>query len=111
MSNPFEAIEKRLSSIEDHLANLSLRFANFQPPEEIDEIEIDEVAKMLGLARQTVYTKTSKKIIPHSKCGKRLIFSRKEIKEFIRNGEVKTLNKQYREMEQLVADKINSKRA
>jgi excisionase family DNA binding protein len=110
MSNPFDAIEKRLASIEDHIAQLNERFSNFHPPEEVDEIEIGEAAKMLGLARQTVYTKTSKKLIPHYKSGKRLIFSRRELRDFIRNGEVKTLGKQYREMEQLLAEEIKHRR-
>lgn len=109
MSNPFEALEKRLSSIEDCLSKLTVTISKFHPQEEIDTIDVAEVAKMLNLSESTIYTKTSKKLIPHTKRGKKLIFSRKRILAYIAEGEVKTFHQEFKETEKLVAYRINRK--
>jgi len=109
MSNPFEAIEQRLSVIEVLLSKLATSFSN-PSHESSDIIDINEVAKMLHLSKDTVYTKTHKKIIPHTKQGKKLLFSRKRIEAFIAEGEVKTFNEEFRQAQRLITHKINKKR-
>lgn len=56
-----------------------------------DEIGGIELAvEVTGLAKPTIYTKVSNRTIPHSKRGKKLYFSRRELNEWIANGKRKT---------------------
>lgn len=52
-----------------------------------DLICIDEAADLVGLSKQTLYTRTSQGTIPHHKRGKRLYFSRIELDKWIKNNE------------------------
>lgn len=68
-------------------------FANQQPPktEEADQLlTIDEAAEFIKLSKPTVYSLVSRKEIPHSKKGKRLYFSKQELKDWINSGRKKT---------------------
>jgi excisionase family DNA binding protein len=106
--NPFEAIEKRLTSIEQTLASLNVYLTKTDDHSNSDVIDIDEVAKILHISKDTVYTKTHKKTIPHWKEGKRLLFSRKRILAYLANGEVKTFHDEFRESERLIKEKITN---
>lgn len=56
-----------------------------------DEIGGIELAiEITGLAKATIYGLVSTRKIPHSKKGKKLYFSRKELTEWITNGKRKT---------------------
>ncbi len=56
-----------------------------------DEIGgIDLAIEITGLARPTIYGLVSSRKIPHSKPGKKLYFSRRELNEWIANGKRKT---------------------
>lgn len=111
MNNPFEALEKRLSVIEDHVAEIRKIISNLTPQQQQDTVGISEVAKMLNISISTVYTKTHNKTIPFSKQGKKLLFSRKRIQEFIDSGEVKTLDQTFKDSEHLIEKKIRDKEA
>lgn len=54
-----------------------------QVEEEIDIIQVKEAAKIIGRSESTVYIKASKKQIPCWNDGGRLLFSRKELKEWV----------------------------
>jgi excisionase family DNA binding protein len=57
---------------------------NQQPAEEeTDIIQVKEAAKIIGRSESTVYIKASKKQIPCWNDGGRLLFSRKELKEWV----------------------------
>ena len=51
-------------------------------------LSIDEVAKLLGLAKATIYSKASRKEIPFIKRGKKLYFMEKEIMEYLKGGKI-----------------------
>lgn len=107
--NPFDAIEKRLSCIEQLLATLNIHLPK---PEEQDVdaiIGVDEVAKMLHLSKHTVYTYTHKKIIPHWKVGKKLLFSRNRILAFISKCEVQLFHEELKSSERIIKDRINKR--
>ncbi len=60
------------------------------PPSSASEIlSIDEVAKLLNLARQTIYGLCSRRAIPFYKKNKRLYFKRSEILTWIDEGRKK----------------------
>ena len=56
--------------------------------DEIGGIELAE--KITGLKKQTIYGLVSERKIPHSKRGKRLYFSRKDLLDWIKKGKRKT---------------------
>lgn len=51
-------------------------------------LSVMEVSKILGLAKATIYSKVSRRELPHMKRGKILYFSEKEINEYIKGGKV-----------------------
>jgi len=51
-----------------------------------DIIDIDIAVKIVGLAKSTIYLKTSKKEIPHHKKGRKLYFKRSELINWIEEG-------------------------
>lgn len=54
-------------------------------------MNVTQASEFLNLAVNTLYEKTSKRIIPHLKKGNRLIFKRSELTEWIETGKVSTL--------------------
>ena len=53
-------------------------------------LSVRQAAKLTGLAISTIYEKTSKKLIPHFKKGKRVYFKHSELISWITMGKVKT---------------------
>jgi len=49
----------------------------------------DEVRRMLGIGRNTLYNWCELDIIPHKRVGRVLLFSRKRIQEWLDNNENK----------------------
>ena len=80
-------INQRLASIEGILQTMQSNNKGYLPE---DVIGINEVAKILHISTNTIYQKTSRKLIPHKKEGKFLLFSRKEINHYINDNQVKT---------------------
>ncbi len=48
-----------------------------------DTLDADEAAKLLRIAKQTLYTLTSKRKIPFYKNGKKILFYRKELEAWV----------------------------
>ena len=66
-----------------------------------DEImTIKQVSELLQLSVQTIYGKTSGRIIPHFKKGKKLYFKREEIFEWIAQDKRKTKDELMRKWEE-----------
>jgi excisionase family DNA binding protein len=57
-----------------------------------DLLNIQEASKFLGLAVPTLYAKVSDRLIPHSKIGKKLFFSRDELSTWVRSGKRSSVN-------------------
>ena len=89
-------------SKEDLLAFAHVLISQSRPQNEVEEnpyILIDEVEKITGLARQTIYGRVSNGTIPFYKGenGKRLYFIKSEILEWMASG--KKVNKVKEETE------------
>lgn len=81
-------IEDISRAIRNELQNY---FEQQEEKEREDEIGGIELAiEVTRLAKPTIYGLVSERKIPHSKCGKKLYFSRKELKEWLTNGKRKT---------------------
>ena len=67
-----------------------LRGSHTSPPSSVQAADIflnvEQVAEFLGLAKATIYAKTSKGEIPHSKVGKKLYFKTSELLQWIEEG-------------------------
>lgn len=48
-----------------------------------DVLNVDQVAELLGLGRNTVYDAANRGEIPHRRVGRRLIFSRTAVMEWL----------------------------
>ncbi|MBL7862595.1 MAG: helix-turn-helix domain-containing protein [Cyclobacteriaceae bacterium] len=57
-----------------------------------DFLDIQEASRFLGLAVPTLYSKVSQRLVPHSKRGKKLFFSKSELIQWIKDGNRKTLS-------------------
>ncbi|QMU30497.1 helix-turn-helix domain-containing protein [Adhaeribacter radiodurans] len=64
-------------------------FSTHSEPEQ--PLTIQQAAKFLNLAVPTVYTLVSQQVLPHSKKGKRLYFSKPELTEWVQSGRKKTI--------------------
>lgn len=70
-----EAIEqKKMQQVQEEIPAKSLLD---------DTLDADEASKLLRIAKQTLYTLTSKRKIPFYKNGKKILFSRKELEEWL----------------------------
>jgi excisionase family DNA binding protein len=92
MNNPFNAIDERLSSIENLLHTLTDR-----QPETPDAntpkgelLTIEQAAEFLHLSKATIYSKCSRNELPYMKRGKRLYFLREQLLEYVKAGRCET---------------------
>ena len=87
-TNPFEAIDARLSDIERLLIDIKHR-----PHDEgtNDFLTIAEAARFLSLSKATLYNKISRAEIPVMKRSGKVYFSRQELIEYLKAGRRKTI--------------------
>ena len=91
MTNPFEVIENRLTSIENLLLDLKQKPIEVGIQNEAEKLlNIQEAAEFLNLTVPTIYSKVSKGELPVMKRSKRLYFSRTELLEYIKDGRKKS---------------------
>lgn len=82
----------------------------FQPNTETDEIGgIDLAVEITGKAKPTIYGLVHKRLIPHSKRGKRLYFSRKNLTEWIISGQRKTQSEIALDAEKFSSNNLKNK--
>ncbi len=87
VSNPFETLEARLSSIENLILDLKHKPQTVDTSEQEDEfLTISQAAKLLHLSVPTMYCKTHRHELPFMKRGKRLYFSKTELLDYIKQG-------------------------
>jgi len=70
-----------------------------------DLINIKQASELLGLAVPTIYAKVSERLIPHSKQGKKLFFSREQLAAWIKSGQRKTVADLQTEAENFIKSK------
>lgn len=68
-------------------------FHKEEPPNEVsDLLDIKQASILLGLAVPTIYAKVSDRLIPHSKKGKKLFFSKTQLTDWVKSGQRKTVS-------------------
>lgn len=85
MENPFEIILERLDRIERLLINQAQK-PNALAEDGNEFMNIKEVSAYLYLSVATIYGKVSKGELPNYKRGKRLMFKKSEIDDWITKG-------------------------
>lgn len=91
MNNPFEAIDARLSNIENLLLDLKHTVKDPGQESETDELlTVQAAAKFLSLSVPTIYGLISKKELPVMKRSKRCYFSKIELINYLKQGRKKT---------------------
>lgn len=98
----FASMNLRLNSIEYLLNSL------LNSPKKLSEhdcIDADEVASILHISKNTLYKKTCNKTIPFRKEGKKLLFSRRDIDNYLISNEVKTVQQEITEQEDFLLKK------
>jgi len=84
---------------------MSRYFLNYMAnhPTEPDIYDIRAASQYLGMALSTIYTMTSRREIPHFKKGRRLMFKRSELDEWVTEGRRKTKLEISREIDDYTA--------
>ena len=90
MSNlNFESLPQVVHELSVKIDNFALLLkSTTQREDQNDLLNTKEAAKFLNLSVPTLYSKVSKKEIPHMKRGKRLYFSKLELTDYIKSGKV-----------------------
>lgn len=84
MPNPFEALEKRLSVIQDLLIEIKHGTTQTPSPDETGGLSL--AREVTGLSNARIYALVSARAIPHAKRGNRLYFNRAELVAWIKQG-------------------------
>jgi predicted DNA-binding transcriptional regulator AlpA len=103
MNNPFSEIDARLSNIETLILDIKHQPKRSQPEAE-NPLNIDEVVKLTGYTKPTLYLYCQKNTIPHHKKNGRLFFFKSEIIDWIRIGKVKTLKEVGSDVDELFSN-------
>ncbi|MEJ6694498.1 MAG: helix-turn-helix domain-containing protein [Chitinophagales bacterium] len=100
--------EQLISDIAERVTiNILKALQNNIPPSEKQErlLTIQEAAQFLNLSVPTIYSKVSKRELPHMKRSKRLYFSNVELVKYLKEGK----RKSYKEVEQQAETYIKNK--
>jgi excisionase family DNA binding protein len=110
MINPFETIHEKLTAIENLLLNIQQQKQKPMNGNDSDEIlTIQQASAFINLALPTIYALVSKREIPHSKRGKKLYFSKKELTIWIQSGKRKTADDLKNQAEEMLTSQQRKK--
>lgn len=87
MENPFDILEKRLINIERMISELQ-RPEKVSEPEPQDRIGLNEALKVTGLSKSSIYKLTHERKIPFEKYGIKLVFSRRQLAEWVEENTI-----------------------
>lgn len=62
-------------------------------------LSVEEIAKHLGISKETVYRWVERSRIPAHKVGKQWRFLVSEVNEWVKSGDAKDADQNYRQME------------
>ena len=105
----FEQLPEALGRVLEELSELKGLITQRQPQatEQQDQLlTIQQAGELLNLSVPTIYGLVSRSEIPHSKPGKRLYFSKKELLEWVQNSRRKTTT----EIQAAATNHVNRKR-
>ncbi len=71
--------------------NKYINTINLEQPPDAGYMNLQTASEYLGISKSSMYQLIHKRSIPHYKPGKRILFSRTELNEWIKQGHVKTI--------------------
>ena len=86
-----QAIEDIMEKIELLIDKVDMLYEAQQKMDPDEMIGIDEAAELVGLEKCTIYTRAQAGTIPCYKPGKKLLFRRKELIEWMETGQRRSL--------------------
>ncbi len=96
-------LEEIRAAVRDEMQSFVSAFQSPQnEPDEIGGIEL--AVRITGKAKPTIYSLCHQRLLPHSKQGKQLYFSRNELIEWLKAGKRKTQSELALEAENLSPD-------
>ena len=90
----FENLPKAVAHLANEIAEIKSMVQNVKIPEPKEKripIGIEEVSRIIGKAKPTIYTLVRQRKIPCYKNGKKLYFFEEELLEWISKGKKKTV--------------------
>ncbi|MES2795434.1 MAG: helix-turn-helix domain-containing protein [Bacteroidota bacterium] len=73
--------------------SVRLALSEHNPKTSVDDnkpMSVDEASEFLGLPKNTIYQFTSKRILPHKKIGRRIVFFKSELLAWLETRNKKT---------------------
>jgi excisionase family DNA binding protein len=83
------------SALEQHQENVQLDSMGIAIKSEV--LNADQAAELLHIAKQTLYSLTSRRKIPFYKNGKKILFKRGDLEEWMNAGKQEQLSKVHQE--------------
>ncbi len=107
MNNPFESIESRLSNIENLILDIKHLPKNnsSELTGDTDPKNIDDIVKLTGYKKKTIYGYCQNNTIPYHKKNGRIFFFKAEIIDWIQSGKQKTIKEIESETDDLFSSK------
>lgn len=103
----FEQLPTAVNLLNKKLDNIEklLKENKQQPAEQPDQLlTVEEAAEFLNLKVQTIYTMTSRGLLPFMKKSKRVYFSRLELMEYLKGGRNKTVKETAKEADKYLPE-------
>ena len=85
IANPYEDLMNVLLSVDSRISRIEIIMSKGNPSWQW--INIKEAAKLLGLSKSSIYSKTSSDEIPYRKRGNKLYFNTKELHNWIKDND------------------------
>ncbi len=103
ITNPFAEIDNRLARIENTIRRIEGRITLSPPHQRLDGdlLTLNELSKILRTPKATLYRKAPD--IGYTKIGKRLLFKRSDVENYIRRGRISRAD-----VENTAIDKLKS---
>ena len=107
----FEQFTSLIFKIEDKVNNIErilLLKNNYSlppPPIEKEFLDMDEAASLLHISKSTLFGKTSRNEIKYFKRGKKNLFRKSDLMEYLNNGKVDTINETEEKINQSILGK------
>lgn len=86
-----EVRKEDLEAFAQRLIEQAITSKKASAPDAKEILNVNEAAELTGLARQTLYGMTSQRTIPFFKRGKRILFKRSELEQWLLENRKETL--------------------
>lgn len=83
VANPFNDLEQKLDNLTSMVSELSRQLNLLHSLEKDNPLDMAGAAEFLGVTKSVIYKFTHKRTIPHFKRGKRIYFSKEELRKWL----------------------------